>query len=220
MISRIYKDLQEVKNKNTVSIKQKWERDSNLSISDDIWLKHCEFQWKITSSHSWRCFGWKSLCRYFITPAQSSHYMGTSSCWRNCGVQGVSHFHLFWSCPLLKNFWTTIQAELCSIFKMQMTVNWDKLLFGFLYTVDTNKETKSIFGMLSLAARKAITKKWLIPNPPTLDDWHHIVYAMFNMERITFQKRLQKVYFETCGRNGEFIFCIEDQIWCDSMLFL
>lgn len=196
LISRLYKDFQEIKRANTDYIKQRWEREANSQISGDIWLKHCTFQWKITSSNSWRYFGWRSLCRYFITPAQSSHYYGSSSCWRNCGVKGVQHYHIFWSCPPIQNFWSLIQIELKEILNLQKALKWDELLFGSIYSVKMNKDTKRLFGMLSLAARKCISQKWLNPIPPSLDDWYSNVYSIFTMERITWYVKLEIEKFD------------------------
>lgn len=41
-----------------------------MAISEDEWGNNCKLQWKTTASHSWREFGWKSITRFFITPAQ------------------------------------------------------------------------------------------------------------------------------------------------------
>lgn len=49
-----------------------------------------------------------------------------------------------------------------------------------------------LFRTLSAAGRKAITRKWLKPEMPTVDDWIDIIYNTFMMERITFSIRLQQ----------------------------
>lgn len=74
---------------------------------------------------------------------------------------------------------------------MQLPFNWDELLFRYLYSVNVDKTSKLLYGILSLAARKTITKKWLSVKIPSLNDWYEIVYGMFKMERITFINRLQ-----------------------------
>ena len=71
-----------------------------------------------------------------------------------------------------------------------------ELLFGFLHSTSTNIITKYLFGMLSVAARKAITKKGLKPNSPSIDDWYDIIYEIFVMERITVSMRLQELTFK------------------------
>lgn len=61
VIQALYKSSK-VKSLNTNYITQKWEREINDVITNDIWFQQCAFQWKITSSNTWRCFGGKTLC--------------------------------------------------------------------------------------------------------------------------------------------------------------
>lgn len=196
MISRLYKGIQDTNTANSTHIKQKWEMESTKCISEEMWVKYCEFQWKISSSTSWRAFCWKSICRYFITPVQSSHYSGTSNCWRQCGSHEANHYHVFWDCPKVSSFWHKVHTELEIIFETKIIFNWDELFFGLLTSVNTNISNKKLFGILSAAARKAITKKWLKPHTPTIKEWYDIIYEIFVMERITFSLRLQNRKFE------------------------
>lgn len=46
-----------LKLQNTIYIKQKWEKDADFLIPNDICLRQCALQWKISSSNLWRCFG-------------------------------------------------------------------------------------------------------------------------------------------------------------------
>ena len=88
VISRLFRALQEIKFASSTYIKQKWERESNSGISEEVWKEYCEFQWRISSSVVWRVFGWKSVYRFFITPAQKSHHSGSASCWRELWLSG------------------------------------------------------------------------------------------------------------------------------------
>ena len=47
IISRLYKALQGIKATSSTYIKQKWEREANSLIAEEVWTKYCEFQWKI-----------------------------------------------------------------------------------------------------------------------------------------------------------------------------
>lgn len=49
LISGLYRDFQDIKLSNTEHIKQKWEREANTVMSNETWLKHSAFQWKISS---------------------------------------------------------------------------------------------------------------------------------------------------------------------------
>lgn len=80
LISRIYKGLQRTKG-NSLYVKQKWEQEGNLVLKEEDWGNLCEIQWKTSSSSLWREFCWKSLIRFFITPAQKKHYTNSSVCW-------------------------------------------------------------------------------------------------------------------------------------------
>ena len=195
VISRLYRGLQEIKTVNTTYIKQKWDRETNSCLSEDTWIKYCEFQWRISCSNTWRSFGWKCLIRYFITPAQQGYLTGSSSCWRLCRSQEANHYHLFWACPKINIFWRKVYSELTTIFGTVITFNWDELLFGFVHSANVSEKNKYLFGILSLAARKAITKKWLKPDVPSIDEWYDIIYDVYVMERITFSMRLQQSKF-------------------------
>lgn len=186
IISMFCRGLQEAKMASTMYIKQKWDKETNKCISEQDWLRYCEFQWKISNSTSWRTFDWKSLCRYFITPVQTSHQSRFSSCWRKCGSKKANHFHLFWACPVITIFWQKICTQLRVIYGSKTFLNWNELLFGILHLTLTNTKTKYLFGKLSVAARKAITKKWHKPGSTSIEDWYDIIYDFFIMERITF----------------------------------
>ena len=98
LVSRIYGSIQASKNHSTLSIKQKWERESETQIPEQIWMEICETQATTTSSRSLREFGWKNVVRFFITPKISALQTGTQRrgfCWKQCGTSMANHFHVF-----------------------------------------------------------------------------------------------------------------------------
>lgn len=107
LISRIYESIQASKNHSTLSIKQKWERESEIQISEEIWMEICETQATTANSRSLREFGWKNVVRFFITPKITALQTGIQSrglCWRQCGTSMANHFHVFWACPKIQLF--------------------------------------------------------------------------------------------------------------------
>ena len=48
-------------------------------------------------------------------------------------------------------------------------------------------KNKYLFGILSLATRKAITKKWLKPDVPSIEEWYDIIYDVYVMKESLFQ---------------------------------
>ena len=81
--------------------------------------------------------------------------------------------------------------ELVTIFGSEISFKWDELLFGLVRSDSLSVKNKHLIGILSLAARKAITKKWLNPDIPSVDEWYDIIYEVFVMERITNSLRLR-----------------------------
>ena len=115
LVSRIYESIQASKNHSTLSIKQKWERESETQILEGIWMEICETQTTTANSRSLREFGWKNVMRFFITPKITALQTGTQSrgfCWRQCGTSMVNHFHVFWACPKIQLFWREVATEI------------------------------------------------------------------------------------------------------------
>ena len=95
----------------------------------------------------------------------------------------------------MNTFWRKIYSELVIVFGSDITFKWDELLFGLTHSRTMDVHSRYLFGVLSVAARKAITKRWLKPDAPSLEDWFDITYEIFVMERITFSLKLQQSKF-------------------------
>lgn len=54
---------------------------------------------------------------------------------------------------------------------------------------------KYSFDILMISAKKAITRHWLLPDPPTIQEWMNIVNSIYVMEKITFSLHIQKNKF-------------------------
>ncbi|XP_076740712.1 4-hydroxy-2-oxoglutarate aldolase, mitochondrial isoform X1 [Maylandia zebra] len=122
-------------------VKMLWEKEGGMCISREEWTQMWEWQWRSTSSKSWREFGWKTLIRFFITPCQKAHYDGNPPvCWRNCGYQGAHHTHIMWDCPVLRTYWKDIHGaiggvcalanvlgqELCELERLCVSGRWEE----------------------------------------------------------------------------------------------
>lgn len=193
-LSRLYRGLRQTKNLQS-HVKQKWEKEGHLTISVQEWKSLCRTQWKTSNSATWKEFCWKNLVRFFKTPVQGKHHTKSSDCWRKCGGQEGNHHHIFWSCPKIIPFWKELHNILRTVFKMDISFQLEVLYLGVLRTDNVSYKTKYLFQILSAAARKAITRKWLKPQSPTINDWVDIVYDIYKMEKITFNIRLQQDKF-------------------------
>lgn len=159
LISRLYKSFQDSSKSNTIHIKCIWEREGVLVKSEEEWEDICKLQWKTTNSHSWREFGWKNLMRFFITPVQKRHL----------GSGRLSYWHDIHDC-------------LEHIFRMTVQFDVSAMCFGTIILHTQAITDKYLMKMLLIGAKKAITRKWLQPNAPTMEDWQETVQGIYTME--------------------------------------
>ncbi len=81
------------------------------------------------------------------------------------------------------------------VFQTVIPFEFVSLYLGVLPSENVSSNDKYLFQILSAAARKAMTRKWLKLGKPTVEEWFEVIYNIFTMERITFAIRLQRVLF-------------------------
>ena len=157
----------------------------------------CVSAFATSSSMYWREFCWKNLVRFFVTPKMKT-YLGPSAhtCWRNCGNDAANHHHVFWSCPKIQAFWEDIQRTIQHILGLQIPPTCTTLYLGNLSDEITQSD-KYLLRILTTAAKKAITRKWLQADPPTLSNWLEIVEEIHVLEKLTFLLRLRRDLYIT-----------------------
>ena len=193
-----YKGFMNKQRNSTLYVKTKWERDSNVKITDKEWNDCCISQWKCTNSYSWREFGWKCLIRFFITPKQKISGSGEETkCWSQCGSEDANHWHILWDCPVIKQYWIEIHKDIENIFNMKIPFKLTNFILG--NTDFLPDYAKYLFRILTIACKKTVTRHWLLPDPPTLERWIECVNEIYQMERLTFSLRLQMNTFVVLG---------------------
>ncbi|KAJ0063849.1 hypothetical protein NL108_012538 [Boleophthalmus pectinirostris] len=94
LISKIYKALQIDTDDNNMGIKDKWEKERNITILEENWEKSFKDGHKMFNIISWREFEWKSKMQYFIVPTKVTKYSTKSDkCWRVV-VRQETHTHI------------------------------------------------------------------------------------------------------------------------------
>lgn len=161
------------------------------SITNQQWENMCETVFSTTCSMYWREFSWKNLVRYFITPKMKPFLEKSQQrCWRGCKDNDANHFHIFWSCPKIHVFWKNIYVYLQQLFGKQISLSCLVLYLGDI-PAGMMSSDKYLLKILTVAAKKAITRKWLQIEPPSVDKWLGIIEEIHEMERLTFLLRLR-----------------------------
>ena len=156
----------------------------------------CQIQHSTTNSLTWREFCWKNLTRFFITPKIKSSQTSTpQQCWRLCGSFEANHAHIFWNCQKLNKYWKEVGTTLAKILGYEIPNNCIVMYLGNIPDY-VNKEDVLLVKVILAASRKAITKKWLKPDPPTQEDWINITKEISIMEKMTHNLRLKRPKYE------------------------
>lgn len=195
VISSLYKAIQLSKQDSTEYIKKRWEKEVNAVITMESWENICQLPWISTGSNTWREFAWKNVVRFFVTPIQVRHQDKGDACWRLCGTTGANHFHIFWDCQVIKDYWGEVQEHISNVFGMNIPLHWETMYLGDILLDNWATNDKRLLCILLVASKKAITRKWLRVEPPTIGEWIDIVYKIYIMEKLSFSLKVQKERF-------------------------
>lgn len=210
IISKIYSYFSKRKSEGSLYIKQKWDMENGDILQEDQWYSVCQIQWKTTTSLAWREFSWKNMVRFFLTLKQKGYSTNNADCWRQCQTVQADHYHIFWYCPVLAEFWKKVHQNIQDSLVVTVPFRFYFLyLCNFPHDLDLHPSDIKLIPILLVACKKAITRKWLNPHPPSMDDWIDIVYEVFKMERLTYSLRLHKDDFD--GLWNRFVLFIGSQ---------
>lgn len=190
-ISRLYNAILRCKKDSTVYVKVKWEKEAGLTVSDEDWDCICRIQWTTTTLKVWREFCWKSIIRFFITPAQKK-YRGT--CWR-CGGDDANHFHIFWNCQVIHQYWSQINEHLQNVFSTVLPLNFESMFLCNIQADNLNCLDKKLLYILLAASKKALMRRWLKPEPPSTEAWINAVKEIYTLEKLSFSVKMQRDTF-------------------------
>ena len=190
-VSILYKILGENKNVCELREKRSWQDELGFPLSNKDWEVISLSSHKTTASQYWREYAWKFQMRYFLTPIQQAKFQHaiTPKCWRDCGEMYAEYSHIFWSCPILKEYWKRIGEEMTKTFKTQVDLSNTFVLLGKTPEGIVKLEDKYLIKILRITAIKLITKNWLQKPSPTIKKWKEMTNQVKEMEILTYKIR-------------------------------
>lgn len=108
----------------------------------------------------------------------------------------AGHFHIFWECPIISLYWIEVVKAIKSIIGSELESNFSVIYLGNLPT-GLRKVDRYLLQILLAGSKKAITRKWLSKDSPTIAEWIEIVGEIYVMEHLTFSLRLARKKCET-----------------------
>ncbi len=171
----------ELRGYSTNYTKAKWEKELGIVIASAEWTNIINTQITTTTSQLWRDFSWKSCNRYLIAPKQKFKQTGEQpKSWRWCDKCVADHTHMFWGCPVLKPFRRGVhsyrQRSSDVLSEMEYDIEFTCLSF-YLGNMDLNltKSDRYLLKIHMSASKKAITRRRLCRDHPTIDQWVAII---------------------------------------------
>lgn len=131
-----------------------------------------------------------------IQQTQTNISMNLESCFRPLDkYASADHFQIFWECPH--------RLPLGRCCKRDQVNNQFRARFQFwcYFGNSLKKQDRYLQQILIAGGKKAITRKWLSKESPTIFEWIETVQEIYVMDGLTFSLRHKTKKYEKCWKN-------------------
>ena len=160
LISILYSQLSTKLTAKLPSYAEKWMNDLGFNIDISTWNK----VWSNTKTSSQNILAMetndKVLMYWYLVPVRIAKFAPHYSplCFRGCGDPGT-HLHIFWECPVTKNYWKEIFLMISAVFKKSITPDPTTALLNLKPDCISYAQFK-LFLQITTAAKQTISKAW------------------------------------------------------------
>lgn len=171
---------------NTDNIKRPWEEELNVQIDDDTWSKAFDGIRSCSVNPRIQLIQYKVVHRLHYSKVKLHTIFSDSSPLWLKGAHGTLT-HLFWSCPNLHNFWSTIFQWYSAVFNVNLSPDPETALFGYsnaLECLGTDARTALVNGMM--IAKRYILKLWKSDFVPRFKTWLGELTGMLHVEKLRY----------------------------------
>ena len=102
----------------------------------------------------------------------------------------------FFITPKIGVFWGCVHQNVVKILGYNITYGPCTLYLGLTSEGIIGHEDLYLFRILLIAAKKAITRKWLKVDPPREEHWMEIIEEIYFMEKMTHNLRTKAELFD------------------------
>ena len=185
-VSKLYKLLNYTFDECNVSIKERWEKDLNVTLTPEQWKLILRRSNYLSKCVRYKVIQMKVLFRSYITPYQLKKMNSSVSdmCWHGCGRIGTL-IHQLWECSEVKMFWLRVKECLFSLFDIRLHLCPSACLLGSKIDEVCSKEVQDLIGLAFLSVKRIILMNWKVrkPNCFDVDRWLEDFLDLVSMEQ-------------------------------------
>lgn len=179
IISRLYNHLTSPP-ASLPSYTAQWSKDLQIELDVEDWVN----VWTNTKSSSHNIVAleanYKVLMRWYLVPARISKFLPNYSplCFRGCGERGT-HLHIWWSCPLVKQFWTIIFRVVSTLLRDTLDPDPSLVLLNHVQGDYTRAQLRLLL-QFTTAAKQTIARSWKTPKLTIAEVKNRVTQAMIH----------------------------------------
>lgn len=193
-ISNIITSLQET---SLDRLRTAWSEELGFEIPGYFWERAQERINGTSSCARLSLIQFKVFHRIYYTKSKlSKMYDNVDDRCERCNSAPANMTHMFWDCPKLTEFWSSICKILNDAFHTKVKPSADMAIFGVLVDEHTLSIDKmNAFAFASLIARRNIVLHWKSPESPKASVW---------LTELMFFLKLEKIKYFTRGSTRQF----------------
>lgn len=201
LISRINNCIASFKNITMPKIKADWENELGVDLEEEIWESALLRVNNSTFCAKLNIIQFKILHRIHYSKARLARIFPNidASC-ESCRNPSADLTHMFWSCPTLKAYWSTIFNTLSEALNVELQPNAVMGIFGVTERGHRTlrKSHKNIIAFTTLLARRRILLHWKSKKPPKAALWFSDLTQFIQLEKIKYALKGSKERFFCC----------------------
>lgn len=191
IISQMYNHLMSLDTHTLLKTKLAWEAELGSELTDEFWDAAVDRIHSSTSCARLGLIQFKVLHRIHFSKARLAEiYPNVDNRCDRCNNTPADLSHMFYFCPKLNNFWTSVFKTMSDILGKDLQPSTLISLFGTPedHTTLTSKQA-DIVAYASLLARRRILLDWKSPKPPSFNVWLKDLVFFLKLEKIKFTLR-------------------------------
>lgn len=186
IIRTFYCMLKESDTTNTNHLKETWERELNVQITDEQWEEAWMSAETLSVCNRLKAIQLKILHRAHISPSQRHRFNADlSPLCPKCKIETGSLTHCLWSCRKIQHLWYVIGRKINKMLAINVECKPLYMLLGISTASIPDKYKRKLDKMLTFCARKCILLNWVTDKVPSKIHWLRIILEYLSLDFLT-----------------------------------